>query len=87
MGRLSNTDIVLCTKTASSAVDSLFEHSRNHFLLAWFQLSAKSIIELGFSDIEFDALHRCTLSFQNCLSEVDQPASDLVFLLLRSSRW
>jgi hypothetical protein len=54
-GRLRDTDIVFRTPAASISVDSLFEHPCDHFFLARFQPPAKSIIELGFRDMEFDA--------------------------------
>jgi hypothetical protein len=80
-GCSGDTDKVLRAQPAFPSNESLFEHPRDHLFLARLQLSAKSIVELGFCDIEFDVLHRRVLCFQDRLGEVDQPASDLVFLI------
>lgn len=55
-------------------------------MLSFVQLAAQPRIELGFGDVEVDALDRGALRLQHGAGEIRQPVRDLVVLVVARQR-
>src|SRR5215467_9862829 len=79
---LCDADIVLGAQATLEAIDALLEHAGDRFRLALIQLATHTLVELRLCNIEIDAPDRRVLRFDNRVSEICHPISDLDVLVV-----